>query len=178
MSPLNQSAARRELLEICRLTYLRGYLCGTEGNLSIKVKGERLLSTPSNSCKGLLKADDLILTDMNGQLIGNKNKPGLKPSTELKMHLLAYKMRDDVFAIVHAHPTVAVALTVAGKSLAPPILPEAVCTLGSIPTAPYATPSTDEVPESLRPYLADYDAIVLDHFGRHHRRSLLQTRNT
>lgn len=81
------------------------------------------------------------------------------------MHLLAYKRRPDVKAIVHAHPCTAVGFTVAGKSLSNCTLPEVVCTLGSIPTAPYATPSTDEVPDSIAPYVDDYDAIMLDHHG-------------
>jgi L-fuculose-phosphate aldolase len=81
------------------------------------------------------------------------------------MHLLAYKRRPDIRAIVHAHPATAVGFTVAGRSLSDCVLPEVVCTLGSIPTAPYATPSTEEVPESISPFLDEYDAILLDHHG-------------
>ncbi len=166
MFPKNESLARNELYEICRLAYARGYLCGTEGNLSIRLDSNSLLSTPSNTCKGMIKQDDFILTDLEGHLLkSNLSSAARKPSTELKMHLLAYEMRSDICAIVHAHPTVTVALTVAGKSLSSPILPEVVCTLGSIPVASYATPGTEEVPESLRPFLSNYDAIVLDHHG-------------
>lgn len=157
-----ESVARDELFEICRLAYARGYLCGTEGNLSIRIDNNVLISTPSNSCKGLIEKKELILTDLDGNLLPDQNG---RPSTELKMHLLAYKTRPDVNAIVHAHPTVTVAFTVAGKPLSTPILPEVVCVLGSVPVAEYATPSTDEVPESLRPFITDYDAIVLDHHG-------------
>lgn len=81
------------------------------------------------------------------------------------MHLRAYKERPDILAIVHAHPVTAVGFTVAGKSLDRSILPEVVCTMGSIPTAPYATPSTDEVPDSIAELAKDHDAILLDHHG-------------
>jgi len=81
------------------------------------------------------------------------------------MHLVAYEMRPDINAVVHAHPTVAVGFSVAGMSLSQCVLPEVVCTLGEIPIAPYATPSTDEVSESIVPYLKDHDAIILDHHG-------------
>lgn len=164
MFPERESAARRELFEICRLAYQRGYLCGTEGNLSVRLGGGLLLSTPASSCKGLLTEDEFIITDMKGNLAGANNGGG-RPSTELKMHLLAYESRPDVSAVMHAHPTVTVSFTVAGKSLSKPILPEVVCNLGNIPVASYATPSTDEVPDSLRPFITDYDAIVLDHHG-------------
>jgi L-fuculose-phosphate aldolase len=98
---------------------------------------------------------------LNGRLV----EGSAQPSTELKMHLIAYRMRPDVKAVVHAHPTAAVGFSVAGLPLTQCVLPEVVCTLGNIPVAPYATPSTDEIPASLSPYLHDHDAIVLDHHG-------------
>lgn len=161
----SKSKARVELFEICRLAYTRGYLCGTEGNLSIRVSENLILSTASNTCKGLITESEFVLTDLEGVPVGKASSSKKKPSTELKMHLLAYQMRPDIGAVMHAHPTVTVGLTVAGKSLSPAILPEIVCTLGRIPVASYATPSTQEVPESIRPHLAESDAIVLDHHG-------------
>src|SRR6202030_2548337 len=62
-------------------------------------------------------------------------------------------------------PTVAVGFTVAGASLSKCVLPEVVCTLGHIPVAPYATPSTSEIPDSIKPLIAKHDAILLDHHG-------------
>lgn len=157
----DRSQAADTLLKVCHLAYSRGYLCGTEGNLSIRLADDRILSTASNTCKGLITEDDLVLTTLNGA----HTRSSKKPSTELKMHLLAYQLRPDISAVMHAHPTVTVAMTVAGKKLSPAILPEVLCNLGTIPVASYATPSTDEVPESLRPFLAESDAIVLDHHG-------------
>ncbi|MBY0552149.1 MAG: class II aldolase/adducin family protein [Candidatus Obscuribacterales bacterium] len=153
-------------MKVCHLAYSRGYLCGTEGNLSIRLADDHILSTASNTCKGLLTEDDLVLTDLEGlRTDKGKDSRASKPSTELKMHLLAYRLRPDIAAVMHAHPTVTVGLTVAGRKLSTAILPEVLCNLGTIPVASYATPSTDEVPESLRPYLAESDAIVLDHHG-------------
>jgi L-fuculose-phosphate aldolase len=81
------------------------------------------------------------------------------------MHLIVYEARPDIRAVVHAHPTTAVGMTIAGMDLTQPILPEVVCSLGAIPTAPYATPSTDEMPASISPFLAEHDAIMLSHHG-------------
>ncbi|HEY9676379.1 MAG TPA: class II aldolase/adducin family protein [Drouetiella sp.] len=157
---LTENQARQELVEVSRLCYQRGYICGTEGNFSIRLADNLVLTTPAGTCKGRLCAEDLVLTDLNGNSLSEK-----KPSTELKMHLVAYQTRSDVYAVVHAHPTVAVGFTVAGVSLAQCVLPEVVCTLGHIPTAPYATPSTSEIPDSIRDFVAKYDAIMLDHHG-------------
>lgn len=162
----SESEHRASLIEVCRLAYQRGYLCGTEGNLSIRISENRILSTASSTCKGRIEDTDILLCDISGILIPTKNqRAGAKLSTELKMHLRAYHERKDVSAIVHAHPVTAVGFTVAGKTLEQAVLPEVVCTMGSIPTAQYATPSTDEVPGSIGELARHHDAILLDHHG-------------
>lgn len=152
-----------QLLKVARLCYERGLVCGVEGNLSIRVGDNEFLSTAAATCKGRLTEEDIVRTDKQGKPTNKLNRK--KPSTELKMHLAAYAARPDVKAIVHAHPTIAVAFSVAGRRLSDNILPEVVCTLGSIPIAPYATPSTDEVADSMARLLDDHDVIVLDHHG-------------
>lgn len=166
LSQPEELALRQELIEVCRLVYQRNYTCGTEGNLSIRLGNGLVISTASGTCKGRIKASDVLLSDLDGNLLPSiYQSNGNKLSTELAMHLLAYRKRPDINAIVHAHPCTAVGYTVAGRSLSQRTLPEVVCTLGTVPTAPYATPSTEEVPQSLAPYLEDYDAIMLDHHG-------------
>jgi len=166
---MNELKARRELIDVCRLAYERGYICGTEGNFSMRLDGDRFLSTPRGTCKGRLHPDDLVITDALGQVTaaaaaGTQARSRL-PSTELPMHLAAYGARPDAQAVAHAHPTATVAFSVAGVSLSKCILPEVVCTLGVIPVAPYATPSTDEVPNSIAGLIKEHDAVVLDHHG-------------
>ena len=157
---IDDSKSRSELIEVARLCYAKGYICGLEGNFSVRLDDDLVLTTPRGSCKGRLNENDLVLTDMSGVAVS-----GGQPSTELKMHLMVYRHRPDVRAVVHAHPVTALGLTVAGVSLADPILPEIICSIGSIPTAPYATPSTDEIPNSIVPFLKDHDAMMLDHHG-------------
>ena len=155
-----EELARTELIQVARLCYSKGYICGVEGNFSVRIGTDKILTTPRGSCKGRLNENELVITNLDGEAIFSG-----QPSTELKMHIMVYRHRPDVQAVVHAHPVTAVGLTVAGVSLAVPILPEIVCSLGSVPTAPYATPSTDEIPNSIVPFLKDHDAIMLDHHG-------------
>ncbi len=162
---MDENEARKELVEVCRLAYGRGYICGVEGNFSIRLGENAVLSTPRGTCKGRLNPPDLVLTDLEGKLLASGYRPGRKPSTELAMHLTAYRRRPDVQAVAHAHPTVAVGFTVAEKPLTECVLPEVVCTVGAVPTAPYATPSTGEVPASIADLVGEYDAIMLDHHG-------------
>jgi L-fuculose-phosphate aldolase len=165
---MNEIQARVELSEVCRLAYQRGYISGKEGNFSIRLENNRVLSTPRGICKGRVNPEDFILCDTDGNELdvpAAKNGNGSRVSTEFPMHRIAYKVRPDISAVVHAHPITAVGFTVAGISLNKCVLPEVVCTLGNIPTAPYATPSTEEIPNSIEKLIAQHDAILLDHHG-------------
>ena len=157
---LSEAKCRQDLIDVAARCYDKGYICGLEGNFSIRLESNLILTTPRGCCKARLNKDELVLTDLEGVAVG----PG-SPSTELKMHLIVYRARPDARAVVHAHPTTAVGLTIAGVDMTIPILPEVVCTLGKIPTAPYATPSTNEMPDSILPLLTEHDALMLSHHG-------------
>lgn len=159
---LNEAKARTTLIEVGKQMYERGYITGLEGNLSIRLDPRVILTTPAGTCKGRLEPNELILINLDGDLLPGQTG---KASTESGMHLTVYRERPEINAVVHAHPTTAVAFTVAGLSLEKCILPEVVCTFGSIPVAPYATPSTDEVSQSIIEIVKTNDALLLDHHG-------------
>jgi L-fuculose-phosphate aldolase len=81
------------------------------------------------------------------------------------MHLLIYRMRPDVHAIVHAHPRTATGFAAAGIALNQPLVCEVVIGLGQIPLAPYGTPGTPELARTLEPLVPDYDAILMANHG-------------
>ncbi len=151
---------KREIVQVCRLLHRKNYLAATDGNVSVRLE-DRVLVTPSGVHKGLMEADQIITVDLAGRLIQGEGRP----TSEIRMHLLAYELRPEVGAVVHAHLPYATACTLAGIDLLEPILPEVVITLGGIPTAPYATPGTEAVPESIREYIREYDAILLSRHG-------------
>ena len=103
----------------------------------------------------------IIKVDKDGKKLEGK----LNPSSEIKMHMRVYRERPDVTAVVHAHPPVATAFTVADIDLDQYILPEAVLTIGDVPTCDYGTPSTMEIPDSLDPYIQNHDAFLLRNHG-------------
>ena len=81
------------------------------------------------------------------------------------MHLEVYRQRPEIQAVVHAHPPVATAFAVAGIPLDRAVLAEVVTTLGSVPIAEYATPSTQELPEAVRKYVKAHDGMLLANHG-------------
>lgn len=158
----SEDTLRAEIVEICRRLHGAGLVAGCDGNVSARLGAKALLTTPSGVPKGLLRPEDLVKTDLTGKPLGIARR---KPSSELRLHLLAYRLRPEIGAAVHAHPAHAVALSLAGVSLAGCLLPETVLSLGCIPTAPYATPTTEEVPESVRHLLGRANAVILARHG-------------
>lgn len=154
---------REELVELGRRMYERSYIAGTDGNLSVRLGDRWILTTPSGVHKGLMQPDQIVKVDLQGRPAGAE---GRRPSSEIRMHTLVYQLRPDVLAAIHGHPIHAVALSLVGVSLAECLLPEPTLALGAIPTATYATPTTEDVPDSIRELVAQrYNAIVLARHG-------------
>ena len=153
---------REAVCWVGKLLYDRGYVAANDGNISVRVGEGRLLITPSGVSKGRMTPDMLLVTDLDGTVIeGNRH-----PSSEGKMHLEVYRGRPDVNAVVHAHPPVSTAFAVCRRGLETPYLSELVAGLGQVPCTPsFAMLSTEEVPQSVRPYLADHNALLLANHG-------------
>jgi L-fuculose-phosphate aldolase len=117
--------------------------------------------TPTNVCKGFMTPDMMCITDLDGKKIAGERNP----SSEMQMHLEVYRQRPDVIAVVHAHPPIATGFAVAGIPLDRAVLAEVVTTLGSVPIAEYATPSTRELPEAVRKYVKAHDGMLLANHG-------------
>ncbi|MFH0735120.1 MAG: class II aldolase/adducin family protein [bacterium] len=152
---------KKELVDICNKVYTNGFVAALDGNLSARVDSERILITPSAKNKGSICEKDLLLIDLSGNLIDGS---GII-STESKIHILAYKHRPEVNAVIHAHPIYATAFAAMGEGFTKPIFPEVVVTLGKVPLCKYATPSTDQVTQSMMPYIEYVWALLLENHG-------------
>ena len=156
-----ESALRADIVEVGRRMYARGYTASNDGNISVRLGADRLLMTPRSVCKGFMTPDMMCVTDLDGRkLQGDRD-----PSSEMLMHLEVYRQRPDVQAVVHAHPPTATGFAVAGIPLDRAVLAEVLTTLGSIPIAEYATPSTSELPEAVRRYVKAHDGMLLANHG-------------
>ena len=153
--------ARREIVGVGRRLYERGLVAGAEGNVSVRLDGARVLATPAGVSKGFLEPEALVVTDMQGRKLAGDGRP----SSELRMHLRIYILRPDVMGVVHAHPPTATGFAIAGLSFDECVVPEIVSTLGRVPLVPYGTPSTEELPDRLMPYVAAHDALLLANHG-------------
>jgi L-fuculose-phosphate aldolase len=158
---MSKSAIAHQLVAVCRNLYAHGFVTASDGNVSSRLPNGNILATPTSLNKGRVVESDLVEVTLDGAIVHE----GRAPSTELGMHLYIYRQRPDVNAVVHAHPTYATGFAAAHIPLDKPLLPEVIIGLGPIPLAIFAVTSTQEVAESIAPYVQSSSAILLANHG-------------
>jgi L-fuculose-phosphate aldolase len=158
---MNETELRHEVLRIGRLLYEKNFVAATDGNISARMDNDSILVTPTGMSKGMLRPEDLLLVDADGRKL-----EGIREvSTELRMHLLIYRLRADVRAVVHAHPPTATGFAAAGLALDEPLIAEVELSLGRVPLACYALPGTAQLCDGLAPLIAGHNAVLMANHG-------------
>lgn len=154
---------REQICDVCHKMWQLGWVAANDGNVTVKLEDGTFLATPTGISKSFITPEKLVHIDENGEVLDGPE--GAEPSSEIKMHLRCYKEREDVGAVVHAHPPTATGFAVAHLDLDRYTMIETVIAIGSIPITPYGTPSTYEVPDSIAPYLQEHDVLLLENHG-------------
>src|SRR5664279_1225976 len=152
---------RDEIVRFGKMLHQTGLVAATDGNLSVRLENGNILCTPTLMSKGLLEPDDLVIVDARGKKVSGSRDV----SSEVTMHVVIYRNRPDVGAVVHAHPPTATGYAAAGLALDRALCSEIIVTLGSVPLASYETPGTMELAEALVPLLAEHDAVLMANHG-------------
>lgn len=157
---MSEEQLRTEICEIGKLLWERHLIGGAEGNISCRLRGDRILSTPTGAIKGILSPKDIVTISSTGEPFDES-----RASSEIGLHLSIYSVRPDVNAVVHAHPPVATAFAIAGKSLPERDVPEAEIVLGKVPIVPFAEPGTPQVGEAAAPFAKENNVLLLERHG-------------
>lgn len=160
---LSYMELRDEICDVCHKMWQLGWVAANDGNVSVKLPDGTFLATPTGISKSFITPEKLVHIDKEGNILDGLE--GYRPSSEIKMHLRCYAEREDVGAVVHAHPPVATGYAVANIPLDEYSMIETVIAIGSVPVTPYGTPSTNEVPEAIAPYLGEHDVMLLQNHG-------------
>ena len=153
--------AGRTIVACARRLWQAGLIAGADGNISVRVGDDLLVVTPRGMPKADLEVSDLVLVSLAGD-----HRGGFRlPSSELDLHLRIYRERQDVGAVVHAHPPTATGFAVAGVGIPGDVLPESISLLGPVPVIPYATPGTLAVGDGIVPYLRGHGGVLLANHG-------------
>ena len=159
---MNESAIRNEIVEMGKRLFLKGFVAANDGNISARVSRDEMIITPTGVSKGFMDVEDLVKVRIStGEVVEGLGKP----SSETRMHLAVYQRRDDVRAVVHAHPPVATGFAVAGLVFDKVTLPEAVLGLGRVALTEYATPTTEQVAKVVIEKIDYHDVLLLANHG-------------
>jgi len=157
----SEQQARDEIIRIGRLLFEKGWVASNDGNISMRLDGDRILATPTGMSKGMMQAGDLIVLDRRG----NKLSGTRERTTEINMHLTIYDLRPEIQAVVHAHPPVSTGFATAGKPLNLALLPEVIISFGCVPIAEYGLPGTAELTAPMRPLIPRHNALLMANHG-------------
>lgn len=155
-----QAAAK--MVDIGQRLVEGGYVVANDGNLSCLIGPDRILATPTGVSKARMSPEMFSVLDLDGSVVKSGSIP---VSSEVKMHLRAYRENPALGAVVHAHPVVATSFAAAGIALDGSILTESVTAVGSIPVARFAVPGTNEVPDSIADFCCTYNGALLANHG-------------
>ncbi|MDI9641176.1 class II aldolase/adducin family protein [Kamptonema cortianum] len=158
---MTEAQIRMAICEVGRRLWLKDLVGGTEGNISARLDENRFLITPSGAAKGMMSPEDLLICDSAGKKLAGSGTV----SSEFRLHTEIYEHRPDCQSVVHAHPPVATAMSVAGATIPDDVFPESAIVLGRVALVPFAMPGTEDVADAIRPFLADYKTLVLAHHG-------------
>lgn len=152
-----------QICDVCHKMWQLGWVAANDGNVSVRLDDGTFLATPTGMSKSFITPDKLLRIDASGNIL--EGAEGLRPSSEIKMHMRCYEKRDDVRAVVHAHPPTATGFAVAHRPMDMYNMIEDVAAIGAVPLTPYGTPSTTEVPDAIEPYLNEHDVMLLENHG-------------
>lgn len=158
---MDRRATKLEILQVCQDLNARGLLAAADGNVSVKISPAEILFTPSGRNKARIDENEIAVVSPDGKILSGT------PSGERLMHLEVYRRVREANAVVHAHPPVAIAWSIAHpelKELPAEAISELILAVGSIPIVPYARPGTQAMGDVLAPYLPGNRVMIL---GRH-----------
>lgn len=160
---MTKQEIKLQICDVCNKMWQLGWVAANDGNVSVRVSDNEIIATPTGISKSFITPDKLVTIDMDGNLL--EAEGGYHPSSEIKMHLCCYKERADVGSVIHAHPPGATSFAVAHVHMDNYSMIESIIAIGSVPITPYGTPSTNEVPDAIRPYLQKHDVMLLENHG-------------
>ncbi len=158
---MSELSKRRAVVRFMKRLHAKNLLAANDGNISVRLDGQRLLVTPSGGHKAFLKAEELVEVDLSGRVLSGTRTP----TGELAMHLEVLRRRPEIQAVVHAHPPTCIALSVVERQSLNGILPEVILSTGEVPIVPYARPVSQAMADALDPFIDDHDALILERHG-------------
>ena len=152
---------RQNLIDIGKKFYDKNFLAAADGNFSCRLSDDQILITPSGLSKSQLRAEDMVVMNLKGEVLEGK-----APSSEKSLHLSVYQQAPQARVVLHAHPPKAVSCSLVFKEKLPSqYLSEVILATGDIPILEYARPGTEAMAQGLVSFLPRKKVFILSHHG-------------
>lgn len=152
---------RRLIVEYGKRLVSHGLTKGTSGNLSIFNRDEKLMAiSPSGMDYYEIEPEDIVILDVEGNIVDGHRKP----SSEVELHRIFYKKREDILAIVHTHSMYSTVLACLNWSL-PPVHYVLASAGMDVKCAEYATFGSRELAENAYKAMEGRKAVLLANHG-------------
>lgn len=157
---MDATEIRNELCAYARKTVENRLVVGPGGNISARVGGKMYLS-PSGFALDEVRPEQWVEVDIQS---GEITDIGLRPSSEVLMHLYAYRENPSIGAIVHTHPPYCIAFTLVEQEL-PVMFPDQAALVGTTVYIPYVLPTTDRLADAVVAKVNEASTILLGNHG-------------
>ncbi|MBJ7931517.1 MULTISPECIES: L-fuculose-phosphate aldolase [Bacillus cereus group] len=152
---------REEIVAYGRKMISSGLTKGTGGNISIFNREQGLVAiSPSGLDYYETTPVDVVILNLDGEVVEGERKP----SSELDMHLIYYRNREDINALVHTHSPYAKTIASLGWEL--PAVSYLITFAGpNVRCAPYETFGTKQLAEAAFEGMINRRAVLLANHG-------------
>jgi L-fuculose-phosphate aldolase len=152
---------RKEVARFMRRLYRQGLTTTSGGNISLRLRDDRIIITPSATDKGRMKWDEVGIMTIEGANL----TPGLQPSIEYKMHLSIYRQKKNISAIIHAHPVFASSFTAMNRTIDTSLTAEARAICGDLELVRYALMGTEKLASLVSESIEKSEILLLENHG-------------
>lgn len=152
---------KRRLVATARELLARDLTEATAGNLSVRLPDGHVAMTPSSLAYEAMTVDDLVVTDLAGEVVEGQRPP----TSEKALHLACLRDHPDVGAVIHCHPTFATMFAITRQPIPCVIEEFEVYVGGDVPVAEYRLTGSDALGEEVARHVADRGAVLMANHG-------------
>jgi L-fuculose-phosphate aldolase len=158
---LTARETKEMLLWVAKEMSSSGLVQGTAGNLGARLPDGNVVLTPSSLDYGDMKLDDLVVTDLDGNVLEGERSP----TTENALHLSALRQHEEINATMHCHAKFATMFALTRQHIPAGIEEFVVYVGGDVEVADYKTTGTDELAEEVAKRVGDRAAVLMANHG-------------
>jgi L-fuculose-phosphate aldolase len=152
---------KAELLWTAQESLRTNLVHGTAGNFSARLPDGNVVLTPSSLPYETMTLDDLVVTDLDGNVLEGKNGP----TTEKQLHLACLKTYDDIHAVIHCHAKYCTMFALTNTTIPCAIEEVEVYVGGDVPVANYQFTGSQELADEVSKWVGDRAAVLMANHG-------------